>query len=75
MKSQSVIPLSGGYLAVIGHWEISFKDANGKMQMAPVRTSEILKKQGNKTLYVIDHASVALPPPQPETTPAPEASR
>ena len=75
MKSQSVIPLSGGYLAVIGHWEISFKDANGKMQMASVRTSEILKKRGKKTLYVVDHASVALPPPQPEATPSPETSR
>ena len=75
MKSQSVIPLGCGYSAVIGHWEISFKDASGKLQMAPVRTSEILKKQGNKTLYVVDHASVALPPPPPETTPAPGASR
>jgi hypothetical protein len=74
MKSQSVIPLSGDYLAVIGHWEISFKDANGKMQTAPVRTSEILKKRA-KTLYVVDHATVGLPPPQPETTPAPEAFR
>jgi ketosteroid isomerase-like protein len=75
MKSQSVIPLGCGYSAVIGHWEISFKDAGGKMQMAPVRTSEIIKKQGTKTLYIVDHASVALPPPPPETTPAPKASR
>jgi hypothetical protein len=75
MKSQSVVPLGCGYSAVIGHWEISFKDAGGKMQTASVRTSEILKKQGNKTLYVVDHASVALPPPSPETTPAPEPSQ
>ena len=74
MKSQSVVPLGCGYSAVIGHWEISFKDAGGKMQMASVRTSEILKKQGNNTLYVVDHASVALPPPPRETTQAPEAS-
>jgi uncharacterized protein (TIGR02246 family) len=74
MKSQSVVPLGCGYLAVIGHWEISFKDGGGRMQTASVRTSEILKQQGNKTLYVVDHASLALPLPLAETTPAPEAS-
>jgi hypothetical protein len=75
VKSQKVVSLGCGYSAVLGHWEISFKDAGGKMQIAPVRTSEILKKQGGKTLYIVDHASVALPPPVPETTPIPGTSR
>lgn len=65
LKSQTTIPLGGGYIATVGHWEESFTDADGKKQSADIRTTEIIKKDKGKTLYVIDHASIGLPP-EPE---------
>lgn len=65
LKSQTAIPLAGGYIATVGHWDESFTDADGKKQSADIRTTEIIKKDKGKTLYVIDHASIGLPP-EPE---------
>jgi uncharacterized protein (TIGR02246 family) len=70
LKSQTAIPLGGGYIATVGHWTESFTDASGKVQSADIRTTEILKKQKGKTLYVVDHASIGLPP-EPATPPQP----
>ena len=74
LKSQEAIPLGSGYIATIGKWEMSFKGSDGKTQTMEIRTSEIIKKQGHRTLYVIDHASVGLPPPSEEgaTSPTPQ---
>jgi uncharacterized protein (TIGR02246 family) len=62
LKSQDAIDLGGGYIATVGHWEQSFTTPDGKAATAEVRTSEVLRKRGGKTLYVIDHASIGLPP-------------
>jgi ketosteroid isomerase-like protein len=76
LKSQEAIPLGNGYIATIGKWEMSFKGSDGKIQTMEIRTSEIIKKQGHRTVYVIDHASVGLPPPGDNgatgTSPAPQ---
>jgi ketosteroid isomerase-like protein len=76
LKSQEAIPLGSGYIATIGKWEMSFKGSNGKVQTMEIRTSEVIKKQGHRTVYVIDHASVGLPPPGAEgatgASPAPQ---
>ncbi len=76
LKSQEAIPLGRGYIATIGKWEMSFKGSDGKIQTMEIRTSEVIKKQGRRTVYVIDHASVGLPPPGEEgatgTSPAPQ---
>jgi len=65
LKSQQAIPLGNGYIATVGHWEQSWKNAEGKTETAQVRTSEVIHKQGKRTLYVIDHASIGLAPPPP----------
>jgi ketosteroid isomerase-like protein len=76
LKSQETIPLGSGYIATIGKWKMSFKGSNGKVQTMEIRTSEVIKKQGHRTVYVIDHASVGLPPPGEEgatgASPAPQ---
>jgi hypothetical protein len=43
---------------------------DGKPATFRVRTTEILKRQGDKLVYVVDHASIGLPPP-PAATPPP----
>jgi len=63
LKSQTAIPLAGGYIATVGHWTQSFTDPDGKQQTADIRTSEIIKTEKGKTLYVVDHASIGAPPP------------
>lgn len=63
MKSQTAIVLPGGDLATIGQWEESFTGNDGKPQAITFRTTEIIRKVHGKTLYVVDHASVGLPPP------------
>jgi uncharacterized protein (TIGR02246 family) len=63
LKSQQVVDLGGGVLAVIGQWDSVATAPNGASQTIPVRTTEILKKIGNKTVYLVDHASVGLAPP------------
>jgi uncharacterized protein (TIGR02246 family) len=65
LKSQEAIPLGRSYIATIGHWEESFTGPDGKLHTAEVRTTEILRKKGNQTLYVVDHASLGVPPPEP----------
>jgi uncharacterized protein (TIGR02246 family) len=72
LVSQSAIPLGGGYVATVGHWTESFTDPDGKPQTADIRTSELIRKEKGRTLYVIDHASIGLPP-QPEPAASPGA--
>ena len=63
LKSQEVVLLDGGLIAVFGQWEQVVKGPKGESQTLHIRTSEILKKIRNKTLYVVDHASIGVPPP------------
>src|SRR5262249_41966670 len=63
LKSQTAIPLGGGYGATVGHWTQAFTDPDGKQPTVELRTTEIIKKEKGKTLYVVDHASVGAPPP------------
>jgi uncharacterized protein (TIGR02246 family) len=64
-KSQEAVPLGNGYIATVGHWEISFTNDDGKKQTVQIRSTEIIRKRGGKTFYVIDHASVGTPGPNP----------
>jgi uncharacterized protein (TIGR02246 family) len=62
LKTQDAVDLGNGYIATLGHWEESFTTPDGQAATAQVRTTEIIRKRGGRTLYVIDHASVGLPP-------------
>ena len=61
LKSQQVVPLGNGYIATVGRWELSFTNDDGKKQIVQIRSTEIIRKQGGKFLYVVDHASVGTP--------------
>jgi hypothetical protein len=50
-------------LTVLGQWKQDVKGPDGKVETIHVRSSEILKKVGGKTLYVVDHASIGVPRP------------
>jgi uncharacterized protein (TIGR02246 family) len=62
LKTQDAVDLGNGYIATLGHWEQSFTTPDGQAATAQVRTTEIIRKRGGRTLYVIDHASIGLPP-------------
>jgi uncharacterized protein (TIGR02246 family) len=62
-ESQDVITLENGYFVVLGHWQQSFTGKDGKKVTLDLRTSEVLKRHDGKLLYLVDHASVGLPPP------------
>lgn len=64
MKSIEVRALGPSYIAIVGHWDASFTGPDGKSASAAIRTSEILRKVGAKWLYIVDHASIGMPPPE-----------
>ena len=63
LKSQDSIALGTRYIATVGHWDQTVTMPDGHTETFHIRTTEILRKVGSKTLYVIDHASIGLPPP------------
>jgi ketosteroid isomerase-like protein len=65
LVSQDVLPLGDGLIAVLGQWKQDVKGPDGKVETLHVRSSEILKKTGGKTLYLVDHASIGVAPPPP----------
>jgi uncharacterized protein (TIGR02246 family) len=62
LKSQDSIPLGDGYIVNVGRWENTVATPDGKHVTFLVRTSEVLAKTDGKWLYLVDHASVGLPP-------------
>lgn len=67
-KGQDAVSLGNGYVATIGHWEQSGAGPDGKIQTVAIRTSELIKIEGKKTLYVVDHASIGTAPPPAATS-------
>jgi uncharacterized protein (TIGR02246 family) len=65
LKSQESIPLGDGYIVNVGRWENTVTTAAGKTQTVVIRTTEVLAKTDGKWLYLVDHASIGLPPPAP----------
>ena len=70
LKSQDTMPLGDGYIGNVGYWEQTVAGPDGKPATFRVRTTEILKRQGSKLVYLVDHASIGLPPP-PAASPTP----
>jgi uncharacterized protein (TIGR02246 family) len=56
-------PLGPGYVATHGTWEQTTKGADGKTTTLVIRTTEVLRETHGRWRYVIDHASIGLPPP------------
>jgi len=63
MKSLEAMPLGENYIAIFGHWEVTQPGPDGKPATAQIRTSEVIAKSGSGWHYVVDHASVGVPPP------------
>ena len=53
------------YIVNVGMWDASIPGPNGKSTISRIRTTEVLHKSGGKWRYVVDHASIGLPPPPP----------
>ena len=59
--------LGKGYVVTHGTWEQPAKGPDGKPTTLVIRTTEVLKETGGKWRYVVDHASIGLPPPPPSS--------
>jgi ketosteroid isomerase-like protein len=51
------------YIINVGMWDDTMPGPDGKPMTARVRTTELLHRSNGKWRYVIDHASIGLPPP------------
>ena len=51
------------YIVNVGMWDETMSGPDGKPITARVRTTELLHRSKGKWRYVIDHASIGLPPP------------
>jgi len=62
-KSLTAIPLDADHVADVGLWENVITAPDGRRMTTPVRTVEILVRRNGKWLYLVDHASIGVPPP------------
>jgi uncharacterized protein (TIGR02246 family) len=53
------------YIVNVGMWDFTAPGPDGKPMTSRVRTTELLHESHGKWRYVVDHASVGLPPPPP----------
>jgi ketosteroid isomerase-like protein len=51
------------YIINVGMWNDTMSGPDGKPTTALVRTTELLHRSNGKWRYVVDHASIGLPPP------------
>ncbi len=59
------LQLDPTHIAIIGHWELTQNGPDGKPVTSRIRTSEIIVKSGGGWRYVVDHASIGVPPAEP----------
>jgi uncharacterized protein (TIGR02246 family) len=70
LKSVEGRELGKGYVVTNGRWEIAIKAPDGTSAVAVIRTTEVLKETAGKWRYVVDHASIGVPPPPAAASPA-----
>jgi ketosteroid isomerase-like protein len=63
LKSIVGVQLDPTHIATIGHWELTQDGPDGKPATTNIRTSEVIVKSGHGWRYVVDHASIGVPPP------------
>jgi uncharacterized protein (TIGR02246 family) len=63
-KSLEAMPLGDSRIAIIGHWEVTQTGPDGKPTTSHIRATEVIVKTGSGWRYVVDHASIGLPPPK-----------
>jgi ketosteroid isomerase-like protein len=62
-KSLTAIPLDADHVADVGIWDDALTTPDGKRVTTRIRTVEILVRRDGRWLYLVDHASVGVPPP------------
>jgi uncharacterized protein (TIGR02246 family) len=70
LKSVVGVQLDPSHIAIVGHWEIAQTGPDGQPMTAEIRTSEVIAKTPGGWRYVVDHASIGVPPPEPAQKPA-----
>jgi uncharacterized protein (TIGR02246 family) len=65
MKAIEGRQLAPGYVVTHGTWEQSGNGSDGKPTTLVIRTTEVLKETHGRWRYVVDHASIGVPPPTP----------
>ena len=63
IRTLDAIPLDDTHLVTVGVWDSTFAGPGGKRMTSEVRTSEVLVKTPAGWRYLVDHASIGLPPP------------
>jgi uncharacterized protein (TIGR02246 family) len=69
LKSVVGLQLDPSHIAIIGHWELAQNGPDGKPTTSEIRTSEIIAKTADGWRYVVDHASIGVPPAEPAKEP------
>lgn len=64
IESLDAMPLDDSHIAIIGHWKVTSPGADGKPTTSQVRTTEIIAKTDSGWRYLVDHASIGMPPPK-----------
>ena len=62
IESLQVIPIDESHAVAVGRWQNSFTGPAGAHRSAIVRTTEVLVKRDGAWRYLVDHASIGLPP-------------
>ncbi len=69
LKDDVGVQLDPTHIAIIGRWELTQNGTDGKPATSIIRTSEIIVKTAGGWRYVVDHASIGLPPAEPAKKP------
>jgi ketosteroid isomerase-like protein len=77
-SKQSIAPVSSdarslgkNYIMHFGQLDSTITGADGKSVTLRIRDTELLHKSGGKWRFVLDHASVGIPPPPSAATKTP----
>jgi uncharacterized protein (TIGR02246 family) len=63
LESLQVIPIDDSHALAVGRWKNSFTGPQGVHRTATIRATELLVKRDGAWRYLVDHASIGLPPP------------
>jgi uncharacterized protein (TIGR02246 family) len=56
------VQLDPSHVAIIGHWDFTQNGPDGQPVASQIRASEIIVKTAHGWRYVVDHASMGVPP-------------
>jgi uncharacterized protein (TIGR02246 family) len=75
IESLQVVPIDDTHVVAIGRWKNSFTGPAGAPRSVTLRATEVLVKRDGAWRYVVDHASIGMPPPGARPRPGMGARR